>query len=62
MSKPVRTKHFERKVADNYTKDIPGPGTYTPTTAALNAQLKIKGASFKFYQNERKIVVLKPTS
>jgi hypothetical protein len=56
MSQPMQKKHFERKVADDHTKDIPGPGSYTPASAVMNSQLA-NGAHYKFYQNERKIVL-----
>lgn len=46
-------------MAEHHTKDIPGPGTYTPTISALNSQMLGTGANYKFYQNERKLVLKK---
>lgn len=41
--------------AFDFTKDIPGPGRYTPTQKATEMSKNMKGFNIRLYKNDRKI-------
>lgn len=48
-------KSSTRVFAFDFTKDIPGPGRYTPTQKATEMSKNMKGFNIRLYKNDRNI-------